>query len=129
MKFWKKLSEKSYLKALIQENEELIKRNKELEQEIALFNDGDKRKVVDMKKEYETLIKGAKENSTKCKKLIKEVKEAEEKRRREHEQFMTFLKKDNREKLKLGEVFEYISTVWDELSENEKSKILKFITG
>lgn len=32
MKFWKKLSEKSYLKALIQENEELIKRNKELEQ-------------------------------------------------------------------------------------------------
>ncbi len=92
MKFWKKLSEKTYLKALIQENEELIKRNKELEQEIALFNDGDKRKVVDMKKEYEKLIKETKQIKNACKKELENVKKMKQDYEKKFEEFMGTIK-------------------------------------
>ena len=92
MKFWKKLSEKSYLKALIQENEELIKRNKELEQEIALYNDGDKRKVVDMKKEYEKLIKETKQIRKALKKELENAKKMKQDYEKKFEEFMGTIK-------------------------------------
>lgn len=92
MKFWKKLSEKSYFKALIQENEELIKRNKELEQEIVLFHDGDKRKVVDMKKEYETLIKETKQIKNACTKELENVKKMKQDYEKKFEEFMGTIK-------------------------------------
>lgn len=92
MKFWKKLSEKSYLKALIQENEELIKRNKELEQEIALYNDGDKRKVVDMKKEYEKLIKETKQIRKALKKELENAKKMKQDYEKKFEELMGTIK-------------------------------------
>lgn len=88
MVFWKKFNKDVYLKALVQENEELIKRNKELEQEIALYNDGDKRKVVDMKNEYETLIKETKQIKNAFKKELENAKKMKQDYEKKFEEFM-----------------------------------------
>lgn len=92
MKFWKRFNEKEYLKALVQENEELIKRNKELEQEIALYNDGDKRKVVDMKKEYEKLIKETKQVKSKYDIELKALKKLKQDYQKEVEGLINTIK-------------------------------------
>lgn len=90
--FWKKLNEKVYLKALIQENEELFERNKELEKEIVLLNDGDKRKIVDMKKEYERLIKETKQIKNKYEKELENVKKMKQDYKKKFEEFMGTIK-------------------------------------